>query len=414
MSGEPSSSAAGPRREAAAERQEGHSERERSDGAREERRSRSDRRERSRSRSHSRRRDSRSSRRSRSRSRNRDYGLHTEVAPQAVTSAAAAAGAASSSTAAAAAAGARHQQQVLRASRRADDFFSEAVRRELAGEAGWRCSNPICRKGTIHGKKGKPGVQKLGEAAHITANKPGGPRFDAKMSSSERSSAANGIWLCRTCHSTVDGDDNTHTVDQLHQWKQQAREFAKSACQQPQLAHNPSEISPEEEIQELALEDDKSALLKSLFDRKRTLTRSPSGQRALIKTLAEVCVATTFLDDKLCLLKLVSYALQRSEGQWPLVGEEWQHLQLIFRQLMVDGHAGWNNHWSKEDRAKLLKRCAAVIQEDMCKSKLSRSQDTPYYIWGENLYCLGLKLASEDPDDDMAWIFQGWPRPQHD
>lgn len=62
----------------------------------------------------------------------------------------------------------------------------------------------------------------IGTAAHICAAAPGGPRYDEKQSSEERSAAKNGIWMCRDHGTAIDSTDSTFTVKQLLEWKQQA------------------------------------------------------------------------------------------------------------------------------------------------------------------------------------------------
>lgn len=62
----------------------------------------------------------------------------------------------------------------------------------------------------------------IGVGAHIAAASPKGPRYDANMTSAERSSGANGIWLCQSCSKLVDSDDARYTVTLLHQWKKDA------------------------------------------------------------------------------------------------------------------------------------------------------------------------------------------------
>ena len=66
----------------------------------------------------------------------------------------------------------------------------------------------------------------VGEAAHITAAAPGGPRYDASLSSAERRSYWNGIWLCRNHAKLVDSDDKHFTVDLLRDWKRTAEDAA--------------------------------------------------------------------------------------------------------------------------------------------------------------------------------------------
>jgi ribosomal protein L37AE/L43A len=49
-------------------------------------------------------------------------------------------------------------------------------------------------------------MNNIGVAAHISGAAPGGPRYDASMSSEARKSINNGIWLCANCARLVDGD----------------------------------------------------------------------------------------------------------------------------------------------------------------------------------------------------------------
>lgn len=67
----------------------------------------------------------------------------------------------------------------------------------------------------------------LGVAAHITAASPGGPRYDPKLSSEERSGHGNGIWLCQNCAKLVDNDPALFSVDVLKTWKNSAEEESK-------------------------------------------------------------------------------------------------------------------------------------------------------------------------------------------
>ena len=58
------------------------------------------------------------------------------------------------------------------------DDFSSSVKKTMAERVAYLCSNPACRILTIgpHSKSDK--VNRLGEAAHITAAIEGGERFD--------------------------------------------------------------------------------------------------------------------------------------------------------------------------------------------------------------------------------------------
>ena len=106
------------------------------------------------------------------------------------------------------------------------DDFSLKIKEELAKRVAYICSNPQCRQSTIGPKGGSNGTISIGEAAHICAASPGGKRYDDSMSSAERSSFKNGIWLCRNCAAMIDRDEDYYTVELLNIWKQYAESEA--------------------------------------------------------------------------------------------------------------------------------------------------------------------------------------------
>lgn len=69
----------------------------------------------------------------------------------------------------------------------------------------------------------------LGVASHIAAASPGGPRYDAAMSSADRKAAGNGIWLCQNCGKLIDSDVKGHPIDLLREWKKAATQRALAA-----------------------------------------------------------------------------------------------------------------------------------------------------------------------------------------
>ncbi|MER9879585.1 hypothetical protein [Mesorhizobium sp. M0118] len=105
------------------------------------------------------------------------------------------------------------------ASKNRDDF-SEKTRLQIAKRAGWLCSFPTCRTPTVGATS--DGEINIGTAAHICAAAPGGPRYDKAMSLEERSSAKNGIWMCRDHGKAIDSTDPEFTVERLREWKRQA------------------------------------------------------------------------------------------------------------------------------------------------------------------------------------------------
>jgi hypothetical protein len=116
---------------------------------------------------------------------------------------------------------------------RTDDFTLK-TKRLLAHRVGHRCSNPECRAATSG-----PGLEAdkpvtAGDAAHITAASPIGPRYDPSLSSDQRRSYDNGIWLCVNHARIVDQDDSRHTIELLRRWKSQAENQALKDLGRPQ------------------------------------------------------------------------------------------------------------------------------------------------------------------------------------
>ena len=108
----------------------------------------------------------------------------------------------------------------------ARDDFSSITRRRLAHRAGYMCSSPACRRLTVGPSEDQvSGLTMVGVAAHITAAAEDGPRFGPSMSSTERSSEDNGIWLCQNHAKFVDDTESTHKVAELRRWKKQHEDW---------------------------------------------------------------------------------------------------------------------------------------------------------------------------------------------
>jgi hypothetical protein len=109
------------------------------------------------------------------------------------------------------------------------DEFSAKTIRTLAARVGYHCSNPTCVRSTSGPALDEAGTVNIGVGAHIAAADIGGKRYDARMSSSERSSGNNGIWLCQNCSKLIDSDEDRYTVALLHQWKVDAIQRTRDA-----------------------------------------------------------------------------------------------------------------------------------------------------------------------------------------
>jgi len=104
----------------------------------------------------------------------------------------------------------------------ARDEFTEATKRKLRDNVGSRCSNPDCHVPTMAPSNN------IGVAAHICAASKGGPRYNQSiMSSLQRKSIDNGIWLCQNHATEIDRNPNKYPVKLLNAWKEKAEKSAE-------------------------------------------------------------------------------------------------------------------------------------------------------------------------------------------
>jgi hypothetical protein len=108
------------------------------------------------------------------------------------------------------------------------DEFLIGVQRTVAERAAYICSNPECRDSTIEPHSDPEKSLKTGEAAHIRAASPGGPRYDATQTPEERSSIQNAIWLCTKCSTIIDKDESRYPVVLLLGWKQTHEDWLRN------------------------------------------------------------------------------------------------------------------------------------------------------------------------------------------
>lgn len=130
----------------------------------------------------------------------------------------------------------------------ARDDFTKPTLRLMAQRAGYVCSYPDCRQLTIGPSDDrKSGLTMVGVGAHITAALEGGPRYDGSLTSEERASEANGIWMCQLHGKQIDDNASRHTDVDLKRWKSQHQEwiFARIASADSLLKHGITNVSIE-------------------------------------------------------------------------------------------------------------------------------------------------------------------------
>lgn len=115
---------------------------------------------------------------------------------------------------------------------RSDDFTLK-TKRLLAHRVAYTCSNPECLAPTAGPGLDTSKAVSVGDAAHITAASPAGPRHKPSLTPQERRSYDNGIWLCVNDARIVDQDESRHTVELLKDWKLQAERRAYELLGKP-------------------------------------------------------------------------------------------------------------------------------------------------------------------------------------
>ncbi len=129
------------------------------------------------------------------------------------------------------------------------DDFSKLTRDRLAMRVGVRCSNPSCRKLTTGPRTESSYIINIGVGAHITAASPGGPRYDPSLSSEQRQSPENGLWLCQNCAKLVDNDPERYLAEVLQQWRANAEAFTLAELEgRPSPSLPPIDFSAELDI----------------------------------------------------------------------------------------------------------------------------------------------------------------------
>lgn len=91
--------------------------------------------------------------------------------------------------------------------------------RMLWGRAASRCSFPDCRRELVIDSLETDDPSLVGEAAHIVAEQPSGPRGDSPLTFEQRNTYSNLILLCNVHHKLVDDQTTTYPVERLQSMK---------------------------------------------------------------------------------------------------------------------------------------------------------------------------------------------------
>lgn len=106
--------------------------------------------------------------------------------------------------------------------------FSDSVIREIGQAAMYVCESPSCHCFTgFTSSEGRP--RRIAEAAHVLPSGKRGPRSASAPSfpGLGLASSANGLWLCKICHSEIDIDPTRFPASLLFEWKAQHQDLMR-------------------------------------------------------------------------------------------------------------------------------------------------------------------------------------------
>lgn len=110
------------------------------------------------------------------------------------------------------------------------DRVPRAQEKVVIARSGDKCAYPGCGIAlTIESQSSGDQPKATGKVAHIAAASPGGPRYDATMTSAQRGSAENLIYLCGPHHDAVDFQLEHHSRQFLLEAKRSHEETVSRA-----------------------------------------------------------------------------------------------------------------------------------------------------------------------------------------
>jgi hypothetical protein len=165
------------------------------------------------------------------------------------------------------------------------DDFPVSLKGKLAARVGHTCSNPTCRALTSGPQLDEGQAVNVGVAAHITAASPGGPRYDTKLSTSQRCAALNAIWLCQLCAKLIDSDQSRYTEARLHGWKASAEADVARRLGKAQGSAVSQLATEQQKERELNLRDQMRRQLLKPFDPRKRQRDLFQHARAIIHAL---------------------------------------------------------------------------------------------------------------------------------
>ena len=97
--------------------------------------------------------------------------------------------------------------------------LKQTVKLRLAFNSCNRCASPGCRCLLTEDATEQDDGVIVGEAAHIRGEKPGAARHDPSYPADKVNSYENLIYLCPSCHTLIDKQGKSYTIDTILKWK---------------------------------------------------------------------------------------------------------------------------------------------------------------------------------------------------
>ena len=98
--------------------------------------------------------------------------------------------------------------------------MSDAVKRKLWASSAGYCCNPSCHR-DLFPLFEDGSITCIDELAHIIGHKEKGPRGENELPLSQRDEFENMIVLCPSCHTMIDKNPQTFTVELIKKWKKE-------------------------------------------------------------------------------------------------------------------------------------------------------------------------------------------------
>jgi hypothetical protein len=110
--------------------------------------------------------------------------------------------------------------------------ISLKMHKMLWGRAANRCAFPDCRRELVMDASQPDDESLIGDACHIVAQSPTGPRGDSPLTPEQRDKYDNLILLCKVHHKLVDDQPNTYTVQRLLEMKAAHEKWVRESLQE--------------------------------------------------------------------------------------------------------------------------------------------------------------------------------------